>query len=45
MKSIGISTRNVIQKITPNIYDTVVSGAEIGRDFVTTARQKRIFYR
>ena len=39
MKSIGISTRNVIQKITPNIYDTVVSGAEIGRDFVTTARQ------
>ena len=39
MKSIGISTRNVIQKITPNIYDTVVSGAEISRDFVTTARQ------
>ena len=39
MKSIGISTRNVIQRITPNIYDTAVSGAEIGRDFVTSARQ------
>lgn len=39
MKSIGISTKNVIKDITPNIFDTVTSGAEIGRDFVTSTRQ------
>lgn len=39
MKSIGISTRNVIRTITPNLYDTAASGAEIGRDFVSYARQ------
>ena len=26
MKSIGISTKNVIRTITPNLYDTVTSG-------------------
>ena len=39
MKSIGISTKNVIRTITPNLYDTVTSGAEIGRDFVSYTRQ------
>lgn len=39
MKSIGISTKNAIQSITPNIFSTVTTGAEIGRDFVTYARQ------
>ena len=39
MKSIGISTRNVIKDITPNLFDVVTTGAEIGRDFVTSTRQ------
>lgn len=39
MKSIGLSAKNTLKSITPNIFETASSGMEVGRDFVTYARQ------
>lgn len=39
MKSIGLSAKSTLKSITPQLYDTIASGAEVGRDFVSYTRQ------
>ena len=39
MKSIGLSAKSTLKSITPQLYDTIASGADVGRDFVSYTRQ------
>ena len=39
MKSIGISTSQVIQEISPNIYEVSKSGVDLSRNMITSMKR------
>ena len=41
MKSVGISTQEVLKEMSPNLYQAASSGAKAGRAFVTSMRRDK----